>query len=163
MGSVWIDISSRRLQRPMWNIGINWKKQSEPVKEGLAKIQNLLNIRYERTDPGRLKAWQVEPEGLRVRQDDQEGGCIPWDEVAELVTFKRDFGAWDQVCVGIRQGEADDYTVLEEDNPAWDQVLAELEARFPLPEHWLEVVVEPPFECNWTSLWGHPPVRLRLG
>ncbi len=146
----------------MWHLGINRKKQSDPVLGGLAKLQSLLNIRYERRDPGQLKTWRVEPGGLRVRQGDLED-FIPWDDVAELVTFKRDYGASDQVCVGFRRGQADAYTVLEEDNRAWDPVLAEVEARFPLPEHWFEDVVEPPFECNWTTLWGDPPARLRLG
>jgi hypothetical protein len=122
-------------------------------------LTNLLKIRYERIEPGRLKIWQVEPGGLRI----QQAGFIPWDEVTELVTFKRDYGATDQVCLGIRRGEADDYVVLEEDNAAWSQVTAELEARFPLPAGWLEAVMEPPFECNWTSLWGEPPARRQSG
>jgi hypothetical protein len=147
----------------MWNVDINWKKTINPVVGGLSKVQNLLNIRYERMDPGRLKSWQVEPSGLRIQQGGAEAECIPWDEVSELVTFKRDYGASDQVCLGFRRGEADAYTVLEEDNPAWPQVLPEVEARFPLPAHWFEAVMDPPFECNWTTIWGEPAARRLSG
>ena len=147
----------------MWNIDGIWKKTIHPVVGELSKVPNLLNIRYERRDPGHLKAWRVESSGLRVRLGDAEVIFLPWDEVSELVTFKRDYGASDQVCLGFRRGEADAYTVLEEDNPDWPGVLAEVEARFPLPAHWLEAVTDPPFECNWTTLWGEPPARLQSG
>jgi hypothetical protein len=131
--------------------------------DGLARIQNLLNIRYERMDPGRLKTWRVEPAGLRIEQEGAELERIPWDDVSELVTFKRDYGATDQVCLGFRRGESDAYAVLEEDNPAWLQVLAEVEERFQLPEQWFDAVMDPPFECNWTTLWGEPPAKRQSG
>lgn len=131
--------------------------------EFLNRIPQFLNIRTERMDPARLKAWAVAPQGLRVVQDGREVAFVPWDEVSELVTFKRDYGATDQVCLGFRRGQSDAYTVLEEDNAAWDAVLAEVEARFPLPAHWLEAVAEPPFACNWTTLWGQAPEMRQSG
>jgi hypothetical protein len=128
----------------------------------LTRIQKLLNIRTERRDPRRLKVWTVEEAGLRVRQDAAET-FIPWDQVSELVAFKRDYGFTDQVCLGFRQGRSDAYTVLEEDNPAWETVLAATEARFPLPGRWLDEVMEPPFACNWTCLWGQAPEMRQSG
>jgi hypothetical protein len=127
------------------------------LRKGLARIGELLNIRVERRDPGRLSPWRVEPLGLRAAE------FLPWDEVAEIVAFKRDLGDRDQICLGWRRAGSESYLVLEEDNPSWSPVLAAAERQFQLPAQWLEAVAEPPFECNWTTLWGEPPVLEQSG
>src|SRR5208337_4601347 len=92
------------------------------VFSGLSKLPNLLNIRYERLDPARMKTWTVAPEGLRIALDGRAVESVGWDDLAEIVVFKRDYGASDQICLGLRKEESGDYAVLEEDNPSWPAV-----------------------------------------
>jgi len=131
--------------------------------DGLGKLPGMFNFRYERRDPERLRPWQVDPSGLILLREPGVKDFISWQDLAEVVTFKRDLGATDQICLGFRREGDDAYIVLEEENPSWSEVVAGLEARIPLPDGWFEEVMEPPFECNWTTLWGEPAARLKSG
>jgi hypothetical protein len=126
---------------------------------GLTRFQHLFRFDYEYRDPRRLRSWRAGSDGIRILLQGVEKEFLPWSAVAEVVTFKRDLGDTDQVCLGFRRSGSGAYAVLEEDNPTWPEVLAATEAHFPLPEGWLAQVAEPPYACNWTTLWGEPPVQ----
>ena len=123
---------------------------------GLAKILALFNIQMDRWDPTHLPPWRAEADGLRIGGTGADSQWLSWADVEELVTFKRDLGNTDQICLGLRRAGADNYLVLEEDNPTWVEALSAIDSHFQLATGWLEQVAHPPYACNWRILWGKP-------
>ncbi|MBI3468997.1 MAG: hypothetical protein HY000_38835 [Planctomycetes bacterium] len=82
---------------------------------------------------------------------------MPWNEIAEIVAFKRDLYAVDQICIGFRALGSDTYDCIEEENPDYERILKLIEERFRLREDWWSTVALPPFKTNWTTIWGEPP------
>lgn len=103
-----------------------------------------------------FRAWSV---------DDLAGGyrvgnlLIRRSDVVVIVAFKRDLITIDQLCLGIGYGEQDAdgghaSVYIEEDNPAYGAVLADLEQHFDLAEGWFDQVTRPAFETKWTTIWS---------
>ena len=103
-----------------------------------------------------FRAWSV---------DDRVGGyrvgnlLIRRSDVVVIVAFKRDLITIDQLCLGIGYGEKDAdgghaSVYIEEDNPTYSAVLADLEQHFDLTEGWFAQVTRPAFETNWTTIWS---------
>jgi hypothetical protein len=80
-------------------------------------------------------------------------------DVVVIVAFKRDLVTVDQLCLGIGYGPRDAdgghaSVYIEEDNPTYRAVLADLEQHFDLMGGWFAKVTRPAFETNWTTIWS---------
>jgi hypothetical protein len=121
----------------------------------LQRVSNALQARRARQQADQWNIWRADDRGLHISR---KGGtvvdCWAWDEIAEIVAFKRVQYVVDQICIGFRIRGADTYTCIEEENPDYERVLRLVEERFPLRAGWWGTVAVPAFETNWTTIWG---------
>jgi hypothetical protein len=73
---------------------------------------------------------------------------VPWSSVAEIVAFKADLWAVDQICLGIRVEGSDEFLPIDEDSLGYNELVAEI--------NWWSPVAFPAFAENWTRIW--PPL-----
>ena len=78
---------------------------------------------------------------------------IPWSDIIEIVAFKRDLLTEDQICIGLHVGDGENYEYLEEDNPGYKAIVADLELRFGLDDGWWQRIAFPTFETNLSTVW----------
>ena len=98
---------------------------------------------------------KLEASGFSVTVRDKVVLYINWADVREVVAFKEDLFAHDEICVGFRTDETDSYPRVEEDFVHYEELLQELPRRFPgLRTDWFSDVAVPAFAPNWTTLWG---------
>ena len=82
---------------------------------------------------------------------------IEWADVREVVAFKEDLYGYDEICVGFRTGDADNYPRVTEEFVHYKELLQELPRRFRgIRTDWFSDVAFPAFVPNWTTLWGQP-------
>ncbi len=80
---------------------------------------------------------------------------IEWSDVREVVAFKEDRFAYDEICVGFRTDDSDSYRNVTEEFVHYRELLEELPRRFPgIRTDWFSDVAFPAFVPNWTTLWG---------
>ena len=98
------------------------------------------------------------PSGPRITRLDNAGITVggldaTWSDVEQIVTYKRDFLAYDMVCIALNLRHSRCIEVWEED-PQFASMTTELERRFSsIPEGWLDQVCQPAFETNYRVLW----------
>jgi len=81
-----------------------------------------------------------------------------WNELDEIVAFKRDMLAVDDVCLGLRLRGETALRVCDEEIAGWDAVNEALATRFGIRyEEWFARIVQPPFAANSTVLWRRDP------
>ena len=126
-------------------------KNEEHKSQMLARLRDWLR---KATHKPEYRTWAVDHERGGYRIGDL---FIPRSDINLIVAFKRDLLTIDQVCVGIGFGEGalnerPPAEFIEEDNPSFAAVLADLEKHFELEEGWRAKVELPPFEENRTLL-----------
>lgn len=105
--------------------------------------------------PRMFAAWSV---------DHDRGGYlvsdlfVPRSAVKFIVAYKRDRVTIDQLCIGIAYGEpdADNQCAalhIEEDNPCYKAILADLEQHFALREGWWREATREPFATDAITIW----------
>ncbi|WP_367871957.1 hypothetical protein [Luteolibacter sp. Populi] len=83
------------------------------------------------------------------------GTRVDWAEVGEIVASKEDLFSVDEICVGFRYADSDDYQCVDESDAGYKELLAALELNFPgIKTDWFSDVAFPAFETNWTVLWS---------
>lgn len=98
-------------------------------------------------------------EGFDVWRGERELFRVRWDDVREIVTFKRDLITTDCVCLAFRMSDQDDYFEVNEEIAGFVLLTDELIKRFPsINRDWFGSVTQPPFATNWTRLHGEAPV-----
>jgi hypothetical protein len=82
---------------------------------------------------------------------------LAWNDVKEIITFKRDLYIVDQICIGFRTLEASQYLCVSEEDENWNALCDLLETEFGInwPNCYIHVV-QPPFTPNRTTIWGTP-------
>ena len=90
-----------------------------------------------------------------------EHGGLPnqlaWASVKEIFAFKLDMGTFDTIRLGFRVSDDGTYWQVDEDDPGFRELLAEVERRFDIvDEDWWSKVAFPAFATNRTTLWGEP-------
>jgi len=115
------------------------------------RVQRALRIRSHANH-----ALRVSKEGLRL-EDLVLGDIlwsIRWDEIDEIVAFKRDMLTVDDLCLGFLPHAATEHYVCDEEMPGWTELLEALETRFDIRfVDWFPIVAHPSFAPNWTVLW----------
>ncbi len=95
------------------------------------------------------------------------GGCheplnTAWEDVVEIVAFKRDNWAYDVICLGFRLVGTEEFIEIAEDFPGYENFLKVVESRFTLAEDWWQNVAFPAFQTNWSTIWASS-VQSRCG
>lgn len=108
--------------------------------------------------PERSKpAIRLEASGFSVTEGGKVVLHIQWASVGEVVAFKEDLFAYDEICVGFRIDASDSYQRVTEEFICYEELLQELPRRFPgIRTDWFSDVAFPAFVPNWTTLWGEP-------
>lgn len=95
-------------------------------------------------------------DGFLLLLDGPHVARVWWDEVREIVTFKRDLFSFDMICLAFRLSN-DEWVEVWEDDPGFPAMTAHLPARFPtIPADWYQQVMFPPFETCERVLWRCP-------
>ena len=77
---------------------------------------------------------------------------IRWDNVIEIVTFKRDFWMYDDVRLEFRL--SDNCCKISEDCVNFRALVESMQRRFPeIPADWRHEVTHPAFATNLRTLW----------
>lgn len=98
-------------------------------------------------------------EGFDVRRGERELFRVRWDEVREIVTFKRDQITTECVCLAFRTSDQDVYFEVNDEIDGFVLLTDEMIKRFPsVNPDWFASVTQPPFATNWTRLHGEAPV-----
>jgi hypothetical protein len=110
-----------------------------------------------RRKPAPVRAVVLDAEGFYSRQEGTAHYRIEWTAVREIVAFKRDLFAYDEICIGFRLNEPDGYFEVWESDLGYKDLVSELPRRFPgVRQDWYGDVVQPPFATNWTTIWTQP-------
>jgi hypothetical protein len=82
---------------------------------------------------------------------------VVWADVREVVAYKEDCFCYDEICVGFRVDDSDNYFRVMESSLNYELLLKELPQKCPgVREDWFEEVAFPAFAPNWTRLWSKP-------
>ena len=122
----------------------------------ISKLKEWNADRLAESESRRWRTWEIGENGITVSKYQTPTVQFDWDEIEEIVVFKRDLYVHDQICLGISIKGRDTYLPLEEDNSHWAVVVQALEEHFSFPENWFGQVMQPPFETKWTVLWPNP-------
>ena len=96
---------------------------------------------------------------LRVTDDEvivccagSETSRFRWDEVLEVVTFKRDFGSYDDIRLAFRLDEV--WVEVSEESEGWSTLAEAMAKRIPgIPAEWYSAVMFPAFETIYRVLF----------
>lgn len=86
-----------------------------------------------------------------------ETNQFAWNQVTNVFAYKRDCFAVDQICLVIEASDLNRYVEVREDDEGYEHVIEQLPQRldgFPTREEWWQRVALPPFESQWTLLYG---------
>ena len=101
---------------------------------------------------------RLESDGFVLTKGDQRLFTVRWDEIREIVAFKRDFLTWDCVFLAFRVDADDRYLEVNEEIPGFILLSDEMMSRFPMiPADWFAATTQPPLTTTWTRLFGEPP------
>jgi hypothetical protein len=79
---------------------------------------------------------------------------VTWDSVIEIAGFKHDLFSYDEICLGFRCTDEDQFLWAGEEDIGFDSLLKEVERRFSdLRPGWYRAIAVPAFQENWTSIW----------
>jgi hypothetical protein len=89
-------------------------------------------------------AIRVTDENITVLEGDRQCWQVEWDDIREIVTFKLDYGTYDDIRLAFR---VDDLWVeVSEDAQGWSILSSAMARRFPtIPTDWYWTVMLPPF------------------
>jgi len=77
---------------------------------------------------------------------------VEWNEINEIIAYKRDLVTTDQVCLDIVLDES--IISFSEENNGWDGFVKKMNAMFPtIDQDWERKVTYPPFATNLTILY----------
>jgi hypothetical protein len=112
-------------------------------------LRNLVH-RLHRKPP--IISVRVSDDGVTLFDGDQPSSEFAWNDVSEVVTFKRDLGTYDDICLGFRIDER--WIEISEDIEGWGALTSALRARFPtIPADWYGAVMLPPFATCYRVLY----------
>lgn len=102
-----------------------------------------MTLRISVTDKGfELGGFKKPPSSVFVR----------WDDVDEVRTYKRDFFAFDSICLAFHT--QDGWFECCEEDGHFEDLFAALKEHFPgVPASWYDEVMLPAFETNERTLW----------
>lgn len=80
---------------------------------------------------------------------------VLWSDVREIAVYKRDLFATDEICLGLRVSDEDEWIELSEEDRGFMPFIDEMQVQFPsIPEGWYQKVMVPAFKPNHRVLWN---------
>ncbi len=136
----------------MWPHG--WKHIS-PVRWAqpesmFARLKEWLKRRERRDPPIHMDAeglWYTTRKGATLR--------FVWQGIREIRAYKLDLLTYDEVRFAFDMDGW--WGQVSEDQPGFEELLKEIQVRFPSVAGWREKVILPPFERNEVVLYASPP------
>ncbi len=96
-------------------------------------------------------------DGFSITGQDGTAKQAAWASIKEVFVFKVDLLTHDTIRLGFRVSDDGTCWEIDEDDPAFSELLAEVEQRFDVPiKNWWSKVAFPPFATNRTTLWSEP-------
>ncbi len=94
-------------------------------------------------------------QGLNIIDASDNRMALKWANVKEIVAYKWDLFAYDEICIAFRLSDDDEsWLEISERYHGFDDARCAMEEHFaPLPENWFSAVALPAFEENRTSIW----------
>jgi hypothetical protein len=90
---------------------------------------------------------QVTDDAVVITAVWQETLRFRWGEVREVVTFKRDFGVYDDIRLAFRL--AGGWVEVSEESEGWSALTEAMARHLPgIPAEWYSEVMSPAFETN---------------
>lgn len=100
---------------------------------------------------------RLDADGFSIIEHDGSVHQVAWVSVKEVFAFKLDMGTFDTIRLGFRVSGDDSCFQVDEDDPGFRDLLAEIERRFDIVDKdWSSKVAFPAFATNRTTLWGEP-------
>jgi len=97
-------------------------------------------------------AIRLHEEEVAFLEGKREYARFTWSEVQEIVTFKRDLGIYDEICLAFRVNGR--WFEVCEDAAGWSALSAAIDQRFPtIPPDWYQTVMLPPFETCYRVIY----------
>ena len=96
------------------------------------------------------------PDGFHFpkNQSESEPIEVKWEQVDEIVTWKDDLWAYDDIRLGFHLADTGLWISLSEEQPGFCRVVEEMERRFPaIPGDWFQRVMFPAFVPNYAVLF----------
>ena len=94
--------------------------------------------------------------GFDVVSANGDRGSVVWNEVREIVAFKRGLLTVDLICLGFRVDESECCIEIDEQCEGYEELATEVERRFEIESGWRSKVAFPAFETSFRTLWGQP-------
>ena len=117
-------------------------------------LQSLLSRFQRRNNPFSHFRIVTREAGFSIFDDDTESFSISWSDIEEIVAFKEDFWAYDEMCLGIRSNRSENYVKITESFIGYKNFLETLEDHFAeIRKNWFIEVAFPAFAFNRTTLW----------
>ena len=102
---------------------------------------------------------EIQGGGFSILENDKESINIRWEEIVEIVAFKRDLLTVDLVCFNfraIRKGE-NIWILIHEEMKGFDVLTNELQRRLSeFDSDWRDKVIKPAFASSCTTLYLKP-------
>jgi hypothetical protein len=96
---------------------------------------------------------RVSDECVMLLEGDRQCARVVWNDVREVVTFKRDLLTYDDICLAFRVD--DGWVVISEDAEGWSALTSALVHRFPtIAPDWYQTVMLPPFATCYRVLFA---------
>ena len=94
---------------------------------------------------------------LAVPANDEPQLRLAWEQITSVYAYKRDGLAADQIRLVLGDDGRQSWIEATEDDIGFQVLIAELARRlpdFPGTDDWWDKLALPPFETNWTQLYG---------
>lgn len=107
---------------------------------------------------GTQSAVRLGTDGFEIEYSAGHSIHVRWKEVRGIAAWKQDCFTVDEICLGFRIHGTDHYAVVSESTDGCDDLISEMQRRFPgHNESWWSRVAFPPFLECWTVIWGDAP------
>lgn len=97
-------------------------------------------------------------DGFSLRKGSDELFSMKWQDIREVVAFKRDELTSDCICLSFRASSGDEYFEVNEEMEGFILLSVEMMRHIPsISPDWFDAVMQPPFATSSTRLFGDPP------
>jgi hypothetical protein len=145
---LWIQRQCARFRR--------WReaRHEERMRRFVERANRPENVERLRRENEKLYGRLVLDEGgFHLVKDEHRKAAVTWDDVRTIHTYKRDFFAYDMICLAFEVAEGE-WVEIWESMVDFELVDKEMCERFPgVPRDWFGQVMQPPFAPNDRVLW----------
>lgn len=106
-------------------------------------------------DSHELPEVTVCPDGFQISWNRNRPVHVAWNQIVEIVAYKRDLLTVDMICLGFRIAKDTDHVIeVWEDDSGYDLLVEAVQRRFSVTKNWWREVAFPAFESKWMTIWS---------